>query len=143
MEVLDNICAVLDIEIETYQVGNLLNNFVKADSQIKSINWSKDDHGDEFTIFNDDDLEPLSQLLLQKICIKDENLTLTSYISGHEKSFTSSGGFTIQNMMNSILEFEREARSKTDWFGGIDAHHIYFEGISKVGPNKYSIHWGS
>ena len=50
---------------------------------------------------------------------------------------------TGEEMADIVVEFEKEDRPKTEWFGGIDAHHIFFEGMHKNKDNSYTIHWGS
>ena len=58
------------------------------------------------------------------------------------------GYFTCQEIINNIIKFEKIDRSKSKWFGGIDCHHVFFEGIRLVNPDvgqekKYRISWGS
>ena len=49
----------------------------------------------------------------------------------------------IQEMVDMVVEFEKVDRPKTSWFGGIDAHHVYFEGLCKQKDGSYSVCWGS
>ena len=53
------------------------------------------------------------------------------------------GYFTILELVEVIVEFEKVARTKTTWFGGIDTHHIYFEGVTPCSDEGWYTHWGS
>ena len=61
----------------------------------------------------------------------------------NETFYNDKGYFTVQEMADIILDFEKMDRPKTRWFGGIDAHHIFFEGIEKNTDGSYRICWGS
>merc|ERR1712070_75643 len=44
----------------------------------------------------------------------------------------------------SIEAYERIDRAKTKWFGGVDCHHVFFEGIfPNATKDAYGICWGS
>ena len=60
-------------------------------------------------------------------------------------TFTNEKGyFTVKEMVKNIVEFEKLDRPKSLWFGGVDCHHIYFEGILKnKDGDTYCICWGS
>ena len=69
---------------------------------------------------------------------KDGNVTGET-----NKTFRNTKGFfTIAEVVEKICEFETFDRPKSKWFGGIDAHHVFFEGMSK-GEKGYSICYGS
>ena len=51
--------------------------------------------------------------------------------------------FTVQDLLVAIEETERRTRGESEWFGGIDVHHIYFEGIRPIADDVWSISWGS
>ena len=61
----------------------------------------------------------------------------------HMSFCNQKGHFTIQEMVDMVVEFEKVDRPKTCWFGGIDAHHVYFEGLCKQKDGSYSVCWGS
>ena len=59
---------------------------------------------------------------------KDGNVTGET-----KKTFrTTKGFFTIADVVNNICVFEMIDRPKSKWFGGIDAHHIFFENMSRA-----------
>ena len=76
--------------------------------------------------------------LYNKWSDKDGNVTGET-----KKTFRNTKGFfTIADVVKSICVFEMIDRPKSKWFGGIDAHHIFFENMSR-GEKGYMIHYGS
>ena len=68
---------------------------------------------------------------------RDAEVTERSYHS--DKNY-----FTIQEVIANIVDFEMARRPKTDWFGGIDAHRVYFEGMFRGADGaSFNIWWGS
>jgi hypothetical protein len=51
--------------------------------------------------------------------------------------------FTVRELAAAVAETERQARGQSEWFGGIDVHHVYFEGISLDDDGVWDIRWGS
>ena len=51
--------------------------------------------------------------------------------------------FTVCDLTAAIAETERQTRGETDWFGGIDVHHAFFEGIEPDDDGVWWISWGS
>jgi hypothetical protein len=51
--------------------------------------------------------------------------------------------FTVRDLAAAIAETERQTRGQTEWLGGIDVHHIYFEGIELEEDGVWFISWGS
>ena len=62
-----------------------------------------------------------------------------------EKSYHSDKEYlTIQEVIANIIDFEMARRPKTNWFGGIDDHHVFFEGmIPNADGASFNICWGS
>jgi hypothetical protein len=56
---------------------------------------------------------------------------------------TRKGFFTVAEVVKIIEKFERIDRPKSEWFGGIDCHHIFFEGIHQEAGNSFYVRWGS
>jgi hypothetical protein len=139
VDLLSKICASLDIDVETYQIGNLLNNFVEYDSKIKSIKWC-----DDIRVFTeDDDILPIKKEDLENVVYEEDHIIIVKDIDCHRKIFLVKEG-TVLELLDIILEFEKEFRPDSYWFGGIDAHHVYFEGLNSTGTKyEYKISWGS
>jgi hypothetical protein len=51
--------------------------------------------------------------------------------------------FTVRDLAAAIAETELRTRGGTDWLGGIDVHHIYFEGIELEEDGVWAAVWGS
>lgn len=98
----------------------------------------------------DDDLVDLTPLQLSsKACVESTPLPATIYLSSTtgqdmQVKFTAVNGawFTVQEVLDAIGAFETAARVQTDWYGGIDTHHVMFEGLEGK-DGHYMICWGS
>jgi hypothetical protein len=51
--------------------------------------------------------------------------------------------FTVRDLAAAVEETERRARGASAWLGGIDVHHVYFEGIHPDDTGAWAIWWGS
>ena len=51
--------------------------------------------------------------------------------------------FSVRDAFVAIADFEKVARQSSEWFGAVDMHHVFFEGMFKTRGGKYSIGWGS
>jgi len=51
--------------------------------------------------------------------------------------------FTVRDLAAAVAETERRTRGGSEWFGGIDVHHVYFEGIELEEDGVWFICWGS
>lgn len=131
------------------QQGMLLNRLEAPDSQITNITHTDIDYYDK----KKDALISLTDDELKRPGFIGDSITFHSIwtnkddevVAQTKRTFTNTKGyFTIQQMVDNIVKFELLDRPKTCWFGGVDCHHVYFEGISKNEDNKtYGIHWGS
>ena len=126
------------------QHGMLENRFEAEDAKITRIGYTIPSY------VKDDDLFPLSKDELRNPGFIGNSVTFsnTRLNEGIEqsttKTFTNTRGyFTVEEMIKNITEFEVIDRPKSKWFGGIDAHHVFYEGIHKEANGSYRIHWGS
>ncbi|WP_330179772.1 hypothetical protein OHB26_25465 [Nocardia sp. NBC_01503] len=51
--------------------------------------------------------------------------------------------FSVGELLAAVAETERVTRHRTSWFGGIDVHHVFFEGIELGADGVWDINWGS
>lgn len=145
-----NVTFILGVETDKPRVQHfpLLNRFEDPDSKIVDI------YSDDITYYD--------EALEEQVSYTPEELDVPAFI-GSEISFSSvwfdrkgnkvaeshmsfcnhTGYFTIQEMVDMVVEFEKVDRPKTRWFGGIDAHHVFFEGLRKQKDGSYSVCWGS
>lgn len=95
-------------------------------------------------VFENNDVRPLTEEELNSIALRQPSVTLQND-SGKQVTHRASNGahFTVRELLNAVEETERKLRAETEWLGGVDVHHIYFEGIEPIGPATFQILWGS
>jgi hypothetical protein len=74
---------------------------------------------------------------LPKITVMGESKEPIEHVAPNCKHFTVRALFAV------IEQTEQQTRGDTDWFGGIDIHHVYFEGLHEEQEGLYRIYWGS
>tara|TARA_B100000678_G_C17809334_1_gene342310 strand:+ start:56 stop:490 length:435 start_codon:yes stop_codon:yes gene_type:complete len=144
MDKINRYIATLNIDIETYQWNEqFLNQFAKPDAKLKSVSIPC------IRKFVDDEIEDLTADELNEICYEGSEITFvveeSEFHKGFSKTFINEVGFTVRQMFDNVVDFEIKARPLSNWFGGIDCHHIYFDGFNKIDgtDNHYTIYWGS
>lgn len=55
---------------------------------------------------------------------------------------TNNKYFTVRELLQAVEVTELKTRGNTEWFGGIDIHHVFFEGIH-CEYGQWQIYWGS
>ena len=51
--------------------------------------------------------------------------------------------FTVRSLLDAIEVTERQTRARSKWFGGIDVHHVFFEGLDRGDDGVWQIIWAS
>jgi len=149
-ELVDRVCNTLNIVLtndgiyHADPVSNssasfhLMNDFAKPGAQIVSITWDSC----HYTWDEDNEcIENVSEEELDRIVYDGQQMTFET--GRYQKTYTNPNGFTLRHVMDLVLDFERESRSRTQWFGGVDVHHIFFEGITQNDRGNFEIGWGS
>ncbi len=144
MDKINGYSAVLQMDIEKYQWNEqFLNQFVKPDTELKSVSIPN------IQKFVDDEIVDLTVDELNEVCYEASEITLIEHQSefheGFSKTFRNENGLTVRQIFDIVEDFEMKARPLSNWFDGIDAHHVFFEGFNKIDgkENTYSISWGS
>ena len=144
MDKINGYSAVLQMDIETYQWNEqFLNQFVKPGTELKSVSIPN------IQKFVDDEIVDLTVDELSEVCYEGKEITLveekSQFHKGFSKTFRNEDGFTVRQMFDNVEDFEMEARPLSNWFDGIDCHHVFFEGFNKIDgtDNHYTICWGS
>ncbi|MFI5299975.1 MAG: hypothetical protein ACHREM_17950 [Polyangiales bacterium] len=59
--------------------------------------------------------------------------------------FAAPDGTTIsvRDLTSAIEMTEAKSREASRWFGGVDVHHVFFEGISLQDDGAWATRWGS
>jgi len=149
-----------NIDFSIYiQISNLLENDACDETlfndakklnyeQIKDITYSVYEK-----IYIDTDEEEItsSELDYNELSVNELNMpaylenTITFYnaMCDFKKTYkTDKGYFTIKEIIENIINFEKKVREKNPWLGCIDTHHNFFEGLFE-NNNKFEIAWGS
>jgi hypothetical protein len=127
---------------------NLLNHCENPKSSIIGISHTELIDFDKHDSYKHELLKLTEEELNQTGFIGDE-ITVSDGNRGGDTEITylsKDGQFTVLELVKVIVEFEKVARSNSDWFGGVDTHHRFFEGISSFthdGAVVHTIRWGS
>lgn len=129
LDFFNRISGVLNIELsdQAKPMKNLPGNLVaKPSSKIEKITLVTEFYNQE-----DDTFRALSKEELNSKAFKSKTIALSGE-SGEviEYSAVNQKFFTAQELIKAIELTEFKTRANTEWFGGIDVHHIYFEGLS-------------
>ena len=84
-------------------------------------------------IFDEDKFRKATQEELDEIIFDIAKITIRSLESlSTEHMAPNSKNFTVKDFFAAIEEHERVIRPKINWFGGVDIHHVCFEGIMEI-----------
>ena len=131
------------------QQGMLLNRFEEPDSEIVSLHAGPIERFDRAL---NEHIE-LTRRELQQPGFIGSELPLESIwktrdgrtVAETRRTFkTQKGFFTVSEVVKAVEKFERVDRPKSQWFGGIDCHHVFFEGLRpNAEKNAFCVCWGS
>jgi glucose/arabinose dehydrogenase len=105
----------------------------------------------EVGVYSNDSGEftPLTAEQLEQVAYNQPAITFKRGLlsSAAKPSYTmnapnSKSYFSLSDLLDTIAAFEQYDRPSTEWFGGIDCHHIFFEGVHAT-PEGWLISWGS
>ena len=115
---------------------NLLNQRALPSARIDSLYL-------EPSVWENDDFRPLTEEELDRSVFEREKLQLCGYGDPVEHLAPDGRRFTVRDMIAAVEETERKTRHQSDWFDGIDVHHVFYEGLREVEPGLWKIDWGS
>lgn len=140
LKTFNKISAVLNIILDKMPQasGALRNVFADSNAKVKSISLA------EPTFFNTKLAEfiLLTEDELNSVVLDQSQITLESFGKRMVHNAPNGKSFSVRDLLNAVEKTEQMVRPQTDWFGGIDCHHIYFEGIH-LKNGVYEIYWGS
>lgn len=102
----------------------------------------------EASVLENEQFRDLTEDELQRVVFQEPCILLRGE-SGDVIEHTAPDGesFTVQELLDAVEETERRTRGNSEWFGGIDVHHVFFERIYRrdedVANDVWSIFWGS
>src|SRR5262245_58234775 len=80
----------------------------------------------EWEVFENEDFRSLTDEEWSRPVLLAERLLLRSYGSATIVEHVAPDGvhFTVRDLAAAVERTERESRGDTEWFGGIDVHHV-------------------
>jgi hypothetical protein len=140
MELFEGLGGRLRIELteSTERIApNLLNEKAAPGAQIKSLRL-------ESYVFEDNDLRPLTEEEYERVALREPEFQLRGEAGELVTHHAPNGEFfTVRDVLRAVEETERKTRATSEWFGGVDVHHVYFEGVHRQDDGTWLIHWGS
>ena len=141
LDFFNRISGTLEIELSepAKPVGNLLNVAASPDAEICSIKlrpYFIEEDADDGRDLTPDELA-LVVIPQPTIRLRGEGGSVVEHQAPNREHFT------VADLLQAIEETERRTRGESEWLGGVDVHHIYFEGIAKDSDGSWMILWGS
>lgn len=91
------------------------------------------------------EFRPLTSAELNGVAFRGGSIRLRGEGAHETVLHTAANGsyFTVAELLRAVEETERQSRAQAEWFGGVDVHHVFFEGIEPGEDNVWEICWGS
>lgn len=116
---------------------HVLNEIAPPDAAIEAISMT-------WEVYEDETFRPLTEEEWSRLVLPEPRIEIVT-LSEDRLTFEapSPEGFSTRTLAEIVEESERQTRVRTEWFGGIDAHHVFFEGLTKAADGAYQSAWGS
>jgi hypothetical protein len=95
------------------------------------------------TIHENDDFRELTDEELERVALAQTEVALGSHGRAIRHAAPNGVHFTVRELLAAVEETERQTRGASDWFDGVDVHHVFFEGIQLGDDGVWAIRWGS
>jgi len=119
---------------------HMVNVIVPANAKVKKVTLNCSVYEPNLEERRDITQEELDQTILnvKTIQIKGKSDKCITHHAPNNKNFT------VKDLVKAIEKTELLTRGddSAEWFGGIDVHHIFFEGLTYE-DGYFDIHWGS
>lgn len=135
------ISGFLDIVIDPdpQYVNNLGNLKAPDQSVIKSISLKNSIYEDA-----DNDHRELTESELSQPAFNSPSISMFGAAREVVEHTAPNGQyFTVSELLQAVEDTEKSTRANSEWLGGINIHHIAFEGISLREDGTWMISWGS
>ena len=139
----NNLSGFLSIDLSEKPVciGSLMNERALSGSKITKMSLKLENADEDYRSLTKEELNQVVLEEVSEIFLIGETTLNTKGTEVCHKS--KNNRFTVKDLIKAVLVTEKKTRKDTDWFGGIDVHHVYFEGLVKVRKNIFHICWGS
>ena len=132
----------LNIEVTEPLLSISLNEYATPTAQLESITF-------EGNTFDGEDIHEVTEEQLAETAFNHPEINLVwqpapgrDYLVCHRDA-PNGTHFTLQDLIDTIVGAETLFRPHSEWFGGIDTSHTFFEGFTQHGEHTFSIFWGS
>lgn len=141
IEYFNEISGELEIELTKppVRIANLANLRAPAGAKIKTLTLKAEIFEKPFDAARALTSKELSRIVISRPTIQLKGLAnvVVTHAAPNGKFFT------VADILKAIELTERQTRDKTEWFGGVDVHHIFLEGLHDAGRGVWEIQWGS
>ena len=97
----------------------------------------------ESYMFDGYDLRPLRGEELDAVGFEEPAIEIGSFGKVTRHVAPNGEYFTVRDILAAVEDVERVARVESEWFGGVDVHHVFFEGLHESESGVWRISWGS
>lgn len=116
--------------------ANLANQRATATAAISEVTFTP-------KVFENGNFRDLTVDEFDRVVLELPVLNLRGFGDPVEHRAPNGKWFTVGDLAAAIAETERSTRRQSQWYGGVDVHHIFFEGIHERDDGDWEIYWGS
>jgi hypothetical protein len=80
---------------------------------------------------------------LALVVLEEKSIRLRGLGEAVEHEAPNGESFTVADLLAAIAATERQTRDQSEWFDGVDVHHVFFEGIRRGDDGIWRARWGS
>ena len=144
LETFNHLSGSLAIELTEPAVRvapHMLNVAAPPTAKIKSVSLELHVYDEDA----EDEFRPLTEAEWSLVVLEEPHIRMADVDTPEvviEHDAPNGKSFTVRDLKAAIEKTERESREKGEWLGGIDVHHVFFEGI-ELEDGVWLICWGS
>jgi hypothetical protein len=154
-DLFNTLSGTIDVKLSEApeRIGQLLNLKTTPSTKVLDVKWHPEIYTADDENSNDNLFRPLTSEDLDLVVFDTSELYVNSHACMHpgrmiKHEAPNGENFTVRDMIEVVAETERQTRGETEWFGGPDVHHIFFEGITESkdlyeGQPIWTLQWGS
>ncbi|WP_394843174.1 hypothetical protein LZC95_39750 [Pendulispora brunnea] len=98
-----------------------------------------------FKVFEDGNFRALTEEEWGRVVMRTPSIRMRDRLGELVVEHLAPDGsvFSVRDLCAAVEETARRSRASSKWFGGVDVHHVYFEGIHLDEDGVWDIRWGS
>jgi hypothetical protein len=94
-------------------------------------------------VFENEHFRPLTETEMSAVALTEPEVVLRGLGAPVHHVAPNGQWFTVRDLLAAVEETERVTRQESQWFGGVDIHHVFFQGLQLGDDNIWQISWGS